>query len=155
VKANAVVIIILIKYFLKYKKIILYLYNIIMESQHIFAIAVVLIILYMCKVQKENYSSFCGNCHDLTPEQCANCPNCGVCGNDKGCQKCTQGDDAGPYFSDECQDWKYMGKTPNNKCWNYEKNSPLNCGYEYPYNKRVILHQKFAAIPHQLGTKSY
>jgi hypothetical protein len=125
-----------------------------METKYI-VLAVVLLVLLLCIPSKsEGYSSFCGNCHDLTPEQCANCPNCGVCAKEGGCRKCVQGDDAGPFFNSNCVDWEYMGATPNKKCWNYTKNSPYNCGYYYPYNKRSILHNKFAAIQSQLGTKS-
>lgn len=125
-----------------------------METQYIVAGLVLLVLVWLC-TRSENYTSFCGNCQDLTPEQCANCPNCGVCKSDTGCQKCMQGDDAEPYFSDECVDWKYRGKTPNKGCWNYKKDSPYNCGYYYPYNKRVILEQKYAAMPLQLGTDDY
>jgi hypothetical protein len=125
-----------------------------METEYI-VIAVVLLVLFFCWQSKnEGYDSFCGNCNDLTPEQCANCPNCGVCKSDSGCKKCMQGDDAGAYYHDKCVDWEYMGKTPNKQCRNYTKNSPYNCGYFYPYNKRVILHQKFSALPSQLGTLS-
>jgi hypothetical protein len=126
-----------------------------METQYIVVGFVLLALFWLCTFRSENYSSFCGNCQDLTLEQCANCPNCGVCKNDAGCSKCVPGDEAGPYYRDECVDWKYRGKTPNKECWNYKKDSPYNCGNIYPYNKRSILHQKYASLHHQLGTNDF
>jgi hypothetical protein len=125
-----------------------------METEHIIVIVVLVVLFCFLKSRNEGYDSFCGNCHDLTLEQCANCKNCGVCTESNGCKKCVQGDEAGAYFKDKCVDWEYMGKTPNKKCHNYTRDSPYNCGYFYPYNKRTILHQKFATLPNQLGTKS-
>jgi hypothetical protein len=122
------------------------------ETWHI-VIGIILIALLLC-TRQEGYKNFCGNCHDLSLEQCANCPNCGVCKSDNGCKTCAQGDSAGPYFQNDCVDWEYMGKTPSNKCWNWERLSPYNCGYIYPYNKRVILHDKFAAWQNHLGTRT-
>jgi hypothetical protein len=125
-----------------------------METKYIVIAIVVLVLIFCIPSKNEGYGPFCGNCQDLTPEQCAKCSNCGVCKTDSGCKKCVQGDEAGPFFNDNCVDWEYMGKTPNNKCWNYTKNSPYNCGYYYPYNKRAILHPKFATLKNQLGTLS-
>ena len=123
------------------------------ETWHIVVAVVLIALLFVC-TKNEGYRNFCGNCHDLTNEECENCDNCGVCTTDSGCKKCTQGDEAGPYFKDNCVDWEYKGKTPSNKCWNWDKSSQYNCGYYYPYNKRAVLHQKYAAVPEQLGTKS-
>lgn len=124
-----------------------------MEIKYII-IAIVLLLLICLPSQNEKYGPFCGNCHDLTFEECLKCTNCGICTLDSGCKKCIQGDESGPYYHDNCIDWEYMGKTPNKKCGNYTKNSQYNCGYYYPYNKRVILEQKFASLQNQLGTKS-
>lgn len=122
------------------------------EKEHIFIGLILLVFVYLLTSKKEGYNNFCGNCHDLTKEQCAKCPNCGVCGTDGGCESCAQGDHAGPYFKDKCVNWTYMGKTPNHRCWNYDKNSPYNCGYYFPYNKRAVNHIEFAAMHKQLGT---
>lgn len=125
-----------------------------LETWHIVVGLIIVALVFLCS-KNEGYKNFCGNCRDLSLEQCANCANCGIHIDDNGCMKCVQGDEAGPYFQNDAIDWKHMGKTPNNKCWNYDKYSPYNCGYYYPYNKRVILHQKFASMPEQLGTLSY
>ena len=122
------------------------------QKEHILIGIAVLVLICVFTSKKENYDSFCGNCHDLTPEECANCPNCGVCTSDKGCKSCRRGTSAGPYFSDKCVDWEYMGETPNNKCWDYTKKSPYNCGYKFPYNKRVVNHIDWARMPKQIGT---
>lgn len=122
-----------------------------METLHIVIVLIIIALLYS---RYEGYTNFCSNCHDLTNKQCKDCPNCGICKTDSGNSKCLAGDDAGPYFSDECVDWKYMGKTPNKKCGNYNKASPLNCGYIFPYNKRTLLERKFASLQSQLGTLS-
>jgi hypothetical protein len=123
------------------------------ETWHIVVALIIIALLFVCK-KSEGYRNFCGNCQDLTEDECKDCENCGVCVTDSGCRKCAQGDEAGPYFRDDCVDWEYKGKTKNNKCRNYDMKSVNNCGYFYPYNKRSILHQKYAAIPHQLGTLS-
>lgn len=124
------------------------------ETWHIVAVLIA-IVLFLCsrKSNTEGYKNFCGNCRDLTLEECANCPNCGICKDSTGCVSCSQGDESGPYYQDDCQEWIYMGKTPSHGCWNYNKLSPYNCGYFYPYNKRVIYHEKYAALKNQLGTK--
>lgn len=124
------------------------------ETWHIVVGIIIVALLFSCS-SNEGYHNFCSNCHDLSLEQCANCANCGVMTDDRGNKFCAQGDEAGPYFKNDAINWEYNGKTPNNTCWNRDSNSSYNCGYYYPYNKRVILHQKFATLPKQLGTLSY
>jgi len=121
------------------------------ELEHIVIGIVIIVLLCWLSSTRENYDpGFCGNCHSLSEEACEDCPNCGISVNDRGDRSCKQGDPASPYYSDEAVDWVHMGKTPSNNCWNFEADSPYNCGYKFPYNKRVIQHQHWATMPQEL-----
>ncbi len=112
----------------------------------------ILVVLFLCQFKMEGYNeTFCGNCKSLTTEQCENCENCGVCETRFGKKQCVQGDSAGPYFTDKCSKWNYMGRSINkHNCRNTNCKDPYNCGYLYPYNDRAHFMQKYASMPSQL-----
>jgi hypothetical protein len=114
-------------------------------TKHIIIVAIVLLLIYYLLSRNEGFAptTFCSNCQSLSEEQCTDCPNCGYCTDDAGNGKCFQGDPAGAYFHDKCMQWKHRDK--ERILSEQHGHNPYNCGYLYPYDKRVRLHQQFAA----------
>ena len=75
-------------------------------------IAIIIFVFFFCS-QDEQYTNFCGNCHDLPLNKCGDCVNCGIRKLDDGTEICSQGNEAGPYFYDDTSDWKYNKKFSN------------------------------------------
>lgn len=52
--------------------------------------------------------SYCDKCGDKGEFTCGNCSNCGFCISQFGSGECVPGDQYGPYFREDCIDWRYM-----------------------------------------------
>ena len=61
---------------------------------------------------------YCSTCGDKNNFECGQCVNCGTCVSERGVAKCVLGDQAGPYFREDCVQWQF--------------NNPLNYFY-YPW----------------------
>lgn len=85
----------------------------------LFFIILIVIVLYnLCQKQssKEGFGwdpiwigKISEDCYNETPKTCLDYANCGMCLDRKG-YKCLPGDAHGPFFTDDCQKWKYTNR---------------------------------------------
>ena len=67
---------------------------------------------------------YCSDCPEQGERSCYDCENCGWCIDDNLDGTCKQGDEYGPYFSDNCRQWFYEGNKRNSRPI-YIKESPI------------------------------
>lgn len=114
---------------------------------------ILLIILVSLFYKKENfiqivpYKQGCSNkCGKILGESCLNCINCGQCLTSKGIYECVEGNEFGPLFRSDCQEWRY-GKVPNVIIPNLPLIDLYEFSYEFPYEYPIGINYTVSSPP--------
>lgn len=57
--------------------------------------------------RRRQLPKWCPNCGEKDRVQCDECISCGYCITEKGSSGCVPGDLRGPFFREDCSEWKY------------------------------------------------
>ena len=103
---------------------------------YLLILSLIIILFFIVEnLNKKEYFRYCSNCNKLSERSCYNCQNCGWCINNNLNGICKQGDNKGPYFSDNCKEWYYSGNKiyPDYLSWKNPKIPWFEINKKNPY----------------------
>ena len=72
-------------------------------------------------IEDKKDGNITSNCYNKDLNTCNNYTNCGLCLTKNGKPICLPGDIDGPFFSEKCDEWKYIGEYNNIRCLDDKK----------------------------------